>query len=275
MLNDHKDFALPDSSPLSSQLNVFLKQVLPQDVFSHLIALEVSEEFRDELLKQGIALNVADGAVLKRQCEYLAGRFCANEGLNQLEHKLAIEIANKEVATGKNREPLWPQGVLGAISHSSRFAMAIVAQDKGAYLGVGIDIEEEMTEDLACDVSGQIMSEKEKRLNNKFDGFDNKSFVTLIFSAKESIFKALYPSVGEYFGFEACELIELDSIKQSLSFRLIQDLSTYWQAGRILNVSYLSMDNVLEASLGSTPDQTSELNKSAISWLTWVCVQKA
>jgi len=203
MLHSHKDLVLPDPSPLSSQLNVFLKQVLPHDVFAHLIVLEVSEDFRDKLLKQGIGLKVADGAVLKRQCEYLAGRFCANEGLKQLEHKLAIEIGNKEVATGKNREPLWPQGVLGAISHSSRFAMAVVAQDKGSYLGVGIDIEEEMAKDLARDVSGQIMSEKEKRLNHQLDGFDNKSFVTLVFSAKESIFKALYPSVGEYFGFEA------------------------------------------------------------------------
>ena len=275
MLNDHKDFALPDSSHITSQLNVFLKQVLPQDVFSHLIALEVSEEFRDELLKQGIAFKVAEGAVLKRQCEYLAGRFCANESLKQLEHKLATEIVNKEVATGKNREPLWPQGVLGAISHSSRFAMAIVAQDKGAYLGVGIDIEEEMTEHLARDVSGQIMSEKEKRLNKRPDGFDNKSFVTLVFSAKESIFKALYPSVGEYFGFEACELIELDPVKQSLCFRLIQDLSTYWQAESILNVSYLSMDDMLEANLSSNPDQTSDLKKTVASWLTWICVQKA
>ena len=250
MLNDHKDFALPDSSPLSSQLNVFLKQVLPQDVFSHLIALEVSEEFRDELLKQGIALNVADGAVLKRQCEYLAGRFCANESLKQLEHKLAIEIANKEVATGKNREPLWPQGVLGAISHSSRFAMAIVAQDKGAYLGVGIDIEEEMTEDLACDVSGQIMSEKEKRLNNKSGSFDNKSFVTLVFSAKESIFKALYPSVGEYFGFEACELIDFDPIEKSLKFRLVSSLNHFWTVDKELNVRFFSLPIEIEKVTG-------------------------
>jgi len=266
---------LLDSSPLSSQLNVFLKQALPQDVFAHLIELEVSEEFRGELVKQGIALNVANGAVLKRQCEYLAGRFCANEGLKQLEHKLAIEIVNKEVATGKNREPLWPQGVLGAISHSSRFAMAVLVQDKGRYLGIGIDIEEEMTEGLARDVSGQIMTEKEKRLNHKSDDFDNKSFVTLIFSAKESIFKALYPSVGEYFGFEACELIGLDLAKQSLCFRLTQDLSSYWQTGSILNVSYLSMDDMLEASLSSNPDQRNDLKKPVASWLTWICVQKA
>lgn len=235
-----------DSSPLSSQLNVFLKQVLPQDVFAHLIALEVSEELRDELLKQGIALKVAEGAVLKRQCEYLAGRFCANEGLKQLEQKLAIEIANKEVATGKNREPLWPQGVLGAISHSSRFAMAVLAQDKGSYLGIGIDIEEEMTEDLACDVSGQIMSEKEKRLNKRPDGFDNKSFVTLVFSAKESIFKALYPSVEEYFGFEACELIDFDPLEKSLKFRLVSSLNRVWTADKELNVRYFPLPIEIE-----------------------------
>lgn len=251
MLHSHKDFVLPDSSPLSSQLNVFLKQVLPHDVFAHLIALKVSEEFRDELVKQGIELNVADGAVLKRQCEYLAGRFCANEGLKQLEHKLAIEIVNKEVATGKNREPLWPQGVLGAISHSSRFAMAVLAQDKGRYLGIGIDIEEEMTEDLARDVSGQIMTEKEKRLNHKPDDFDNKSFVTLIFSAKESIFKALYPSVGEYFGFEACELINFDPIEKNLKFRLVSSLNHVWKAGKELNVRYFSLPIEFEKITGS------------------------
>ena len=258
---------MPDSSRLSSELNAFLKKILPQDVFAYAMPLAVTEEFRDGLLKQSIALKVADGAVLKRQCEYLAGRFCANESLKQFEHKLAIEIVNKEVATGKNREPLWPQGVLGAISHSSRFAMAVVAQDKGVYLGVGIDIEEEMAEDLACDVSGQIMTEKEKRLNKKTDDFDNKSFVTLVFSAKESIFKALYPSVGEYFGFEACELCAVDVAKKTLNFRLTGDLSDAWKKDTQLEVSYLPLPNKPHL-------QTSLLNPSFLthqpsSWLTF------
>lgn len=262
MLHDHKDFVLPDSSHLSSQLNAFLKTVLPQDVFAYAMPLEVSDEFRGELLKQGIALKVADGAVLKRQCEYLAGRYCAQQSLLKIEEKDAIKLANKEVGTGESREPIWPEGIIGAITHSNRFAMAILTQAQGAYLGIGLDIEEEMSESLAQELSGQILSEAENLLNKSNEIFDNKTFVTLVFSAKESIFKAIFPSVGEYFGFDACELIELNPLEQSLSFRLVSTLSPDWQAGKRLKVKYFALPS-LPLSLDKKASEPAQA-----SWLT-------
>ena len=261
MLHSHKDFDLPDASLPPSQLNTYLKTVLPQDVFAYAMPLEVSDEFRDGLLAKGVELRVADGAVLKRQCEYLAGRYCALESLNQLQQVTGIELMSKQVGTGESREPIWPQGVIGAITHSNQYAMSIVAQSQRDYLGIGLDIEEVMTDALAKDIRAQILSEQELMLYRKWEslnseGFDYKNFVTLVFSAKESIFKAIFPTRGEYFGFEACELIELDLITQSLTFRIVATLGHNWPADKKLTVRYFPL-------FANAKEETGKL-----SWLT-------
>ena len=252
------------------ELNNYITQQLPPGVYGHAMPLEVSDEFRDklrgELLKQGITLKVADGAVLKRQCEYLAGRYCASESLTKMEQQLSTPITDKQVGTGNNREPLWPQGILGAITHSNRYAMALVGQ-QGTYQGIGVDIEDIMSAELAHSLCEQIMSAQEALLHQTLNDFDYKTFVTLIFSAKESIFKALFPSIGEYFGFEACELCTVDVAKKTLNFRLTGDLSDAWKKDTQLEVSYLPLPN--HSHLQRSLLNPSLLTHQPSSWLTF------
>ena len=61
----------------------------------------------------GLALPVTlDKAVQKRKAEFLAGRYCARAALAQLDGSLAVNIG-----IGANREPLWPPGFVGSITH--------------------------------------------------------------------------------------------------------------------------------------------------------------
>lgn len=62
---------------------------------------------------QGIILPASlQGAAPKRLGEFLAGRLAAREALRP------FGLAGCSVAIGAAREPLWPEGVEGSISHS-------------------------------------------------------------------------------------------------------------------------------------------------------------
>lgn len=134
----------------------------------------------------------------KRKQEFIAGRLCALEAIN----KLSIEPP-ETIPIGANREPLWPSGVCGSISHSKNRALAVVSN---SLVGVGVDIEESIQLDRLKKIGGQFISEKEQ----KFLQYSSLNG-TIIFSAKESLFKALYPSVNQFFGFKDAEILQIDS----------------------------------------------------------------
>ena len=68
--------------------------------------------------------------------------------------------------------------------------------------------------------------------------------VTLTFSLKESLFKALYPLTRQRFYFEHAELLEW-SVEGYARLRLLTDLSADWQAGRELEGQFCVQDGYL------------------------------
>ena len=75
---------------------------------------------------------------------------------------------------------------------------------------MGIDLEEMIAPAQAESVAAQIHDDQELALARGV-GIAPNAATTLIFSAKESLFKALYPSVGEYFGFDEARLLEISA----------------------------------------------------------------
>ncbi|SFD15769.1 4'-phosphopantetheinyl transferase family protein [Pseudoalteromonas denitrificans] len=161
----------------------------------------------------------------KRKSEYLAGRYCANKALSQL------NIHNANITPGMHRAPIWPKGVLGSISHTKSHAFCAVASNSH-YTYLGIDYEELMTEKIANEIKSTIINDAEySLLLNTQLSFEHA--LTLAFSAKESLFKALYPYVGKYFDFTAAELTYYSSknnhfeliLQESLTKKLIKGMS--------------------------------------------------
>ncbi len=74
------------------------------------------------------------GAGLRRRREFLAGRACAHAALR------AVGRDGHPLGRGEEREPLWPPGVVGSISHAEGLVGAVVAPAAAAW-GVGLDIE--------------------------------------------------------------------------------------------------------------------------------------
>jgi len=67
--------------------------------------------------------------------------------------------------------------------------------------------------------------------------------ISLTFSLKESLFKALYPLVLTRFYFQDAELLDLDAEQGSARLRLLIDLSEEWQAETELAGMYAELDN--------------------------------
>ena len=98
---------------------------------------------------------------------------------------------------------MWPQGVVGAISHCGEKALAAVTHKEIA-AGVGIDIEV-IAPTILEDIAQEICTIREFAWVNKRNG-EKLERLLMIFSAKESIFKAFFPITNVFLDFLDAEL---------------------------------------------------------------------
>lgn len=163
-------------------------------------------------------------AVAKRRAEYLAGRYLARKVLAPLGH------SHFTLLRGENRAPLWPQGIAGAISHNVDTALCAVQREEGTG-GVGIDVETQIPSKRAEGLWSGIVSEAECLwLCQQSQPFN--LLLTLVFSAKESLFKALYPQVGCYFDFLDARIVALNSQECTFELALQKTLTPLCPTGR-------------------------------------------
>lgn len=183
-------------------------------------------DYRDEsFLEAGIGLpDHLAHAVPKRRAEYLAGRFLAQQLLTRLGYTDFILLP------GEDRAPQWPTGIAGALSHNAETALCAVHLESGLG-GVGLDVETLMTVEQAEELWGAIVGEAECNVLRRLpQGFDR--LLTLTFSAKESLYKALYPQVRCYFDFLDVRVIAIDVQQRTFELELLNTLTPKCHAGR-------------------------------------------
>jgi len=123
----------------------------------------------------------------KRKFEFSTGRWCAKQILKQK------DIKNFPILSGENREPIWPEGIIGSISHCKDQCGAVIAS-KSNFSSIGFDIEnirnvkEKITDYICTD-------EENKWLNSQAQSLRTK-LILLIFSIKESLYKCQYMRNG-------------------------------------------------------------------------------
>ena len=128
-------------------------------------------------------------AVDKRRLEFSRGRQCARAALRRL------GVADGPLLTGSQREPLWPTGVVGSITHTNELCLAAVARQAN-YAGVGIDVEPAQPLELA--VAQRIATEAEMRALARMPPL---LAARLIFSAKEAFYKCQFYRTRQFLGF--------------------------------------------------------------------------
>lgn len=150
-------------------------------------------------------------AVPKRRREFATGRWCARQALARL------GLPPSAILAGPAGQPLWPDGIVGSITHCAGYRAAAVAWsgDVGA---LGIDAEPHAP--LPDGVLDTVASDDERaHLRRLADHAPDVHWDRLLFSAKESAYKAWYPTGGRILEFEEAT-VALDP-DGTLSARLV------------------------------------------------------
>lgn len=131
------------------------------------------------------AMYVRDAAEVRRR-QFALGRHCARLALAQ------AGSADAVLLRGGNGAPLWPPGFAGSISHTviggQGYAAALAARSS-EYPGLGVDAE--VLGGVGEELVRRLFGEAERRWLAGLDGRLGETARTLLFSAKEAVFKAL------------------------------------------------------------------------------------
>lgn len=139
------------------------------------------------------------GAVHERQLCYAGGRYCAELAL------LSLTGSHVAVPAGANGAPLWPSGVSGSITHAGGGAWAAVCPVRRLGM-IGLDTEVLVGAQGLNDILAVCLTSLERARWFSPPPSGAAAFATALFSAKESVFKAIYPLVGRYIDFTEFEM---------------------------------------------------------------------
>ena len=134
-----------------------------------------------------------------RRKEFTTARNCARLALSKL------GLPPTAILRGPNREPCWPAGLVGSITHCPGYRVAAVAR-REHFLSIGIDAE--VHEALPPGVVQVVARSEEldwlQTVQQRGVWWDR-----VLFSAKESVYKAWYPLAGKWLGFKDA-LVQID-----------------------------------------------------------------
>ena len=180
---------------------------------------------------------LSDAMAAARRHEFAVGRMLARAALLRLGF-----AQDAPVMRGERGEPLWPKGIAGSIAHTKqKAAVALAARWPGPY-SPGIDLEH-IERGLSDPAWEHIRSPSEEEffsasVEQKQDvsvlartrmsdaSAQGQPLRMIVFSCKESLYKALYPVCGAYFGFhDAGVTRESAAVLQARFSSEAQDLS--------------------------------------------------
>jgi enterobactin synthetase component D / holo-[acyl-carrier protein] synthase len=151
-------------------------------------------------------------AVEKRRREFASGRACAHQAVAQL------GLEQRPILSGEQGEPQWPEGVVGSITHCEGYRGCAVAHRQDlASIGVDAELDAPLPAGLLADIA---LPEERRRLAVLARGEPGVSWDRLLFSAKESVYKAWFPLAGRWLGFEDASL-ELNPRERSFVAQLL------------------------------------------------------
>lgn len=131
----------------------------------------------------------------KRRREFAAGRMCARAALTELG-----VAADRPLGSAEDRSPLWPNGVIGSISHTGDYCIAVVARADAPARGIGVDAEQlgRVTDNL----HRTIFTTTERAWLDRLPGAERADAATTLFSGKEAFYKAQHPLTRSWVGFK-------------------------------------------------------------------------
>jgi 4'-phosphopantetheinyl transferase EntD len=178
-------------------------------------------------------------ATSQRYVEFATGRRCAISALKSL------GIDTPSLGRRRERLPAWPKGTLGSITHCEGLCAAAVSLTKVTrFLAIDAEPNESLPSGVLERIGLPNEVEQLKLLGTK--EHLHCSLDRVLFSAKESVFKALYPEVNIYFGFEDVE-IEFEAGAERFSAQLSELLQTLTGIARMQGTFVFTPAHVMTA----------------------------
>ena len=137
---------------------------------------------------------------VSRKEHYRSGRICAGEVLSKLGTRGQPVLRDPQT-----REPLWPEGISGAITHSGNWAAAAAGKTSDVS-GIGIDLED-LERQVDSRISRHVCIPEEQKWLQECGEDCLEQNLKIIFSAKESIFKAFFPYTRTYLHFHDARIL--------------------------------------------------------------------
>ena len=137
---------------------------------------------------------------VSRKEHYRSGRICAGEVLSKLGTRGQPVLRDPQT-----REPLWPEGISGAITHSGNWAAAAAGKTSDVS-GIGIDLED-LERQVDSRISRHVCIPEEQKWLQECREDCLEQNLKIIFSAKESIFKAFFPYTRTYLHFHDARIL--------------------------------------------------------------------
>lgn len=143
------------------------------------------------------------GAMEKRRREFAGVRHCARSALGLLGIPgVAIPPLNGVDPPWVTKAPRWPPGFVGSMTHCDGYRAAAVARHE-TVASIGVDAEPNLA--LPAGVLDIVTLHQERSALAELAGDrPDTAWDRLLFSAKESVFKAWFPLTGRWLDFTEC-----------------------------------------------------------------------
>ncbi len=169
-----------------------------------------------------------------RRREFAAGRAALHRAMADLGH------APRPVLAGADRAPVWPDSVVGSLSHSATTCVAVMGEAR-ALRSLGVDVEEDTA--LDDDLIPQICTLAERAWLASQPGDRRARLAKLIFSAKECAYKCQYPLTSTGFDFDTLEITpDIDTGQFEATFT--RDIGQF-VAGHCLHGRFVIRDGLI------------------------------
>lgn len=178
-------------------------------------------------------------AVAKRQLEFRAGRALAREAM------AGLGLPPFPVPVAEDRAPIWPEGLVGSISHCDDLCVVAVGRRSDGVVAIGVDVEP--AQPLPDDVRDEICLAEEKAWLSGLDQRNRLLFERLIFCAKESAYKCQYGVTGQMFGFDAL-CVRVDRARFQFEARFTRPIGPF-RFGQALVGRYVMTEQHLVAGM--------------------------
>ncbi|MFB8071271.1 4'-phosphopantetheinyl transferase family protein [Streptomyces californicus] len=145
-------------------------------------------------------------SVAKRRNDFATARACARRAM------AGLGLPPVAVLHGHRGKPLWPEGIVGSLTHCHGYRAAALAREQDV-LSLGIDAEPHAPLPEGVRELVTLPAERERIGPQAEEGSGALHWDRVLFSAKESVFKTWYPVTG----------VELDFVEADLTMHQEND----------------------------------------------------